>query len=241
MIPLFSTKKNIRRTGLLSGMTDVHTHLLPGVDDGSETLERTLEILNEMSELGIRRVFLTPHVTDEQPDNTPGTLTARFNRLKEAAIPTGMELCLAAEYMLSSGIKELFADGLLTFPGRQVLVETSYLAPPFDLSGLLYDLSIEGYTPVIAHPERYLYMTDADYAGLKNKGYKFQLNLFSLCGVYGSRVLEKARLLLNQGFYDYTGSDCHHIEGYCRGMDRLSLSRSQVGELELLMENNNAL
>ena len=240
MIPFFSFKKPIKRTALLQGMTDIHTHLLPGVDDGSGSMESTLEILSYMSELGIRRVFLTPHITDEHPGNTPVALTERFGELKKVA-PAGLELHLAAEYMLSESFRGLLPEGLLSLPGKRVLVETSYLSAPFDLSGLLYDLSLEGYTPVIAHPERYMYMTDAGYESLKNKGYEFQLNLFSLCGMYGTRAREKARILLKQGFYDYTGSDCHHIESYKTGLDRLSLNRMQMRELELLIENNNAL
>ena len=240
MISLLYPKKKIKRTTLLQGMTDVHAHLLPGVDDGCATSEEALNILSYMAELGIKRVFLTPHVSDEQPENTPDALTEKFEQLRKQA-PREIELFLAAEYMLDISFRRRFPTGLLTMPGRKVLVETSYLAAPLDLLNLLYDLSLEGYTPVIAHPERYTYMADIDYYLLKGKGYQFQLNLFSLCGFYGPKAAKKAEMLLKREFYDYVGSDCHDLESYVSGMERLSLKKMQINELKRLIENNNAL
>lgn len=240
MISLLFPKKNIMRSTLLEGMTDVHTHLLPGVDDGFEKQEEALKMLTYMSEIGIRRVFLTPHISDEQLDNTSETLSLRFEQFKRMA-PSGIELHLAAEYMLDTGFRSRVATGLLSLPGGRALVETSYLAAPLDLFNLLYDLSLEGYTPVIAHPERYLYMSDVDSYLLKSKGYKFQLNLFSLCGFYGTKVRKKAETLLKQGFYSYVGSDCHDMETYKKGLRYLFLSRLQLEKLSRLVDNNNSL
>ena len=240
MISLLFPKKNIMRSTLLEGMTDVHTHLLPGVDDGFETQDTALKMLKYMSEIGVRRVFLTPHVSDEQPENTCEALTVRYEQLRKMA-PSGMELYLAAEYMLDTGFRIRMNRGLLSLPGKRVLVETSYLAAPLDFFNLLYDLSLEGYTPVIAHPERYSYMSDVDSYLLKSKGYKFQLNLFSLCGLYGPKARKKAETFLKQGFYNYAGSDCHDMETYKKGMKHLSLSRSQLEKLRMLIENNNSL
>ena len=117
------------------------------------------------------------------------------------------------------------ADGLLTYADRQVLVETSYLSPPPDYLNLLYELSLEGYTPVLAHPERYMYMTKEDYFRLKDKGYKFQLNLFSLAGVYGARPAKYAAYLMKEGFY----------------LARLKLSGKMLDGLREVLENNKGL
>ena len=133
------------------------------------------------------------------------------------------------------------ADGLLTYEDWQVLVETSYLSPPPDYLNLLYELSLEGYTPVLAHPERYMYMTKEDYFRLKDKGYKFQLNLFSLAGVYGARPAKYAAYLMKEGFYDYAGSDLHHPDDYKRNLARLKLSGKMLDGLREVLENNKGL
>lgn len=229
--------KNIIRTTLLDGMTDIHTHLLPGVDDGFDALDKALEMLSYFQQVGVRRIYLTPHVSDEYPNNTPSSLRERHEQLADAA-PEGVELRLAAEYMLDAGFRKRLSEGLLAFPGNRVLVETSYLGAPLDFFNLLYDLSLEGYTPVLAHPERYAYMTEVDYYLLKSKGYKFQMNLFSLSGLYGSAVRRNAQTILKRGFYDYVGSDCHDRDTYKMGIKNMSLERYQIEELRRLLDNN---
>lgn len=240
MFSLFHPKKNIRQTALLKGMTDVHTHLLPGVDDGFKTEKTAYEMLAYQKEQGVKRVFLTPHVSAEHPSNTPENLQQLYERFKKLA-PAGIELCLAAEYMLDADFPKHLEAGLLAFPGNRVLVETSYLAAPLDWLSLLYDMSLEGYTPVIAHPERYMYMEKADYYQLKNKGYLFQLNLFALGGNYGKIARSKAAELLKLGFYEYVGSDCHSMEAYKNGISNLFLTEAQAEELQRLVRNNNEL
>lgn len=240
MFSFFGRSKKWARTAMLRGMTDVHTHLLPGVDDGIGSFEAAGEMLEYLRKAGVCRIFLTPHISDEWPLNTPAALSARYEILKRMA-PEEMELCLAAEYMLDAGFRKRLDDGLLALPDKQVLVETSCLAAPLDFQNLLYDLSLEGYTPVIAHPERYAYMTGIDYYLLKSKGYKFQLNFFSLSGQYGPEVRRRAQGLLQQGFYDFAGSDCHGISHYKTGLEKLSLARWQIKELQGLLANNRAL
>ena len=222
MFSLLFPKKNAVHTDLLRGTADVHSHLLPGVDDGVQSADDMQAALNAMQEAGVERVFLTPHV------------------MKQFA-PEGIELRLAAEYMLDAGFRLQMADGLLTYEDRQVLVETSYLSPPPDYLNLLYELSLEGYTPVLAHPERYMYMTKEDYFRLKDKGYKFQLNLFSLAGMYGARPAKYAAYLMKEGFYDYAGSDLHHPDDYKRNLARLKLSGKMLDGLREVLENNKGL
>ncbi|MDR1258508.1 MAG: hypothetical protein LBK65_04385 [Tannerellaceae bacterium] len=235
----YKKNKSIRST-LLEGMTDVHTHLLPAVDDGAQLVEDSLEILRFMCRMGVRRVYLTPHVMADLPGNTPGALQKRYEAFLKFC-PDGPELRLAAEYMLDSRFTSLINDGLLAMSGRHVLVETSYLSPPLGLNDILYDLRLAGYQPLIAHPERYLYMRDSDYRKLKEMGCRLQLNLFSLSGVYGSYVAKNAAHLLKEGLYDHAGSDVHNLDSYHEGILHLSPSRSEVRELERIMENNQML
>ena len=224
MFSLLFPKKNAVHTDLLRGTADVHSHLLPGVDDGVQSADDMQAALNAMQEAGVERVFLTPHVMADLPDNRRSYLQDRFACMKQFA-PEGIELKLAAEYMLDAGFRLQMADGLLTYEDRQVLVETSYLSPPPDYLNLLYELSLEGYTPVLAHPERYM----------------FQLNLFSLAGVYGARPAKYAAYLMKEGFYDYAGSDLHHPDDYKRNLARLKLSGKMLDGLREVLENNKGL
>ena len=145
MFSLLFPKKNLIHTDLLKGTADVHSHLLPGVDDGVQSVEDMCAALKAMQSVGVKRVFMTPHVMSDMPGNRRGFLQEHFAKMKELA-PEGIELRLAAEYMLDSGFRAQMADGLLTYADRQVLVETSYLSPPPDYLSLLYELRLEGYT-----------------------------------------------------------------------------------------------
>lgn len=240
MLSFFERKKNIQTTTLLAESVDVHTHLLPGVDDGIPDLMEAFTALKLMQKVGVKNIYLTPHVMTELPGNTHKMLTERFQILKNSS-PEGLELKLAAEYMLDTSFRARLKEGLLTFDGRHVLLETSYLSPPPELYNMLYDITLEGYIPILAHPERYLYMTHEDYIFLHNRGYKFQLNLFSLTGIYGKHPQQNADYLLKQGLYDYAGSDLHSIENYRIGLKLLSLTNIQEKELRRILINNNTL
>lgn len=221
-------------------MTDIHSHLLPGVDDGVQTIEATIDILIRLKEAGVERLYFTPHIMMDYPSNNRHNLLRSFKQLKEE-IPHEIEVKLAAEYMLDAGFTSHFEDKLLSFSSNHVLVETSYMGPPPDLTGMLYEITIEGYIPVIAHPERYAYMSTGYYAHLKEKGYKFQMNLLSLTGFYGVRVMKNASYLLKRGMYDYIGSDIHSWNKYYVGLKRLNLSAFEQKEIKKLIHNNSSL
>lgn len=240
MLTWFFPKKNILYTTLLEGMTDIHTHLLPGVDDGVGYLMDSVAALKRMQEIGLNRIFLTSHMMTESFNNTPDSLAIKYAILKECC-PTGLELYLAAEYMLDAGFADRVKEGLLTLPGKRVLVETSYLSAPDNFHTILFELSLEGYIPIIGHPERYMYLEEEDYSLLKDKGYQLQLNLFSLSGAYGMRPLSVSRMLLKKGLYDYVGSDFHNLENYEKGLRRLNLTSEQIVQLRRLFDNNRAL
>ena len=138
---------------------------------------------------------------------------------------------LGAEYMLDSGFRERLEKGLQPLCGDCVLVETSYFSPPNNLDELLYNVSLAGYTPVIAHPERYLYMRYGDYCELKDKGYLLQLNLLSLSGYYGKQVMKNAETLLEKGMYDMVGTDLHNLETFGKWIGNVRLTDKLAREI----------
>lgn len=185
----FQRKQTLAESGILRGMTDYHSHLLPGVDDGVQTADESLEILRLYEQLGIREVWFTPHIMEDIPNTTAG-LRSRFEQFKKCY--TGnLRLHLAAEYMLDNLFKERLAHrDLLPIgeEGNHLLVETSYFNPPMDLYGMIEKIKSAGFIPVLAHPERYTYMGGKEYHRLKEAGVMFQSNLPSLVGGYGNPV-----------------------------------------------------
>lgn len=208
----FRKRISLADSGIFQGFTDWHCHLLPGVDDGVRTMEESLQILSLYEKLGIKEVWLTPHVMEDMP-NTTTFLKARFGELK-TVYHGNIALHLASENMLDNLFEERLAKSdLLPLDknGKHLLVETSYFNPPMGLSNILLRIKSKGYTPVLAHPERYNYMDEDDYRQLKELNVKFQLNLFSLTRAYGTGARKKAGWLLKNDFYNLAGSDTHSL------------------------------
>lgn len=216
MWPFFN-RTTLLESGILNGYTDYHSHVLPGVDDGIPTMEESLEALNRMEEWGVKVLWCTPHIMEDIP-NTTEQLRKRFEELK--ATYTGrIELHLAAEYMMDNLFEERLQqkDLLPLGEGRNhLLVETSYFNPPMDLLSTLAQVKQQGFHPVLAHPERYVYMDKKDYLKLKEQHIKFQLNLSSLAGIYGKTVQKKATYLLKKRMYDVTGTDIHALHSFTK-------------------------
>src|SRR5574344_104654 len=294
-------------SALLQGITDIHCHLLPRVDDGSNSLVESSELLRLEEEAGVARVYFTPHMmgkegavvdpesygshhnhhhkesvqssgnlaTSKIPASERGSIIpssilidkeeAEYKASNEgsafAAEPLGgfseehikerfekfkkyyrggIDIRLAAEYMMNHELISRLKDkNLLTYSdGKHVLVETSYFFPPVELDEILYSLTLNGYSPIIAHPERYNYMQKEDYKALKQKGYAFQLNYLSLTGYYGETIYDKAIDLLDADFYDFTGSDYHRSSTFIHQIDYLKLNRKRTAKLQQLFKNN---
>lgn len=253
----FSKKTTIAESDILRGATDHHSHILPGVDDGVESMDEALRILATYEAAGVKELWLTPHIMEDIP-NTPDKLLARFAEL-QAAYTGSITLHLAAEYMIDNHLRNLlmncnsatnnspsFNEGQLggalhgkraqetalchfepkgeisttkeeLLPigtkGNHLLVETSYYTAPMRLHETLRKIKSLGYHPLLAHPERYMYMDKDEYQTLHQEGVKFQLNLPSICGGYGNTVKKRALWLLKEGLYDAIGSDTHCEEG----------------------------
>lgn len=203
---------------LLPGGIDFHCHILPGVDDGFQDPEKSLEQLRIYEESGMKEVWFTPHIMEDVPNET-ADLRRIFEDFKEKYLQDcllrnaePLRLHLAAENMLDALFEcRLKSNDLLSLAEKYLLVETSIFAPPMNFRGLLERIKNQGYTPILAHPERYLYMTKEDYESLKAQGIKFQRNLFSLNGQYGKRVQKRCRQLLKWQMYDYVGTDLHRL------------------------------
>ena len=210
---LLSSKVLVSDSGLLEGFRDCHCHLLPGVDDGVDEQEETMQILADWETLGVSEVWLTPHIMEDMP-NEPEGLKGVFERLT-ADYHGDIRLHLAAEHMMDGlFLKRLAADILMPIgeEGTRLLVETSYYIPPMNMDSIIDRVKEHGYVPILAHPERYQYMDASDYRHWKEKGVRLQLNVPSLVGAYGPEVMAKARKLLERGMYDYCGSDTHSMK-----------------------------
>lgn len=210
---LLSNKIPVADSGILDGFCDWHCHLLPGVDDGVQKTEETLQILEEWELLGVKEVWLTPHIMEDYP-NSPDDLRKRREELTTRY--TGrVKLHLAAEHMMDGLFtKRLEQNEVMPIgnTGKGLLVETSYYTPPINLRKVIDSVRAKNFEPLLAHPERYQYMDRQHYRQWKEKGVLFQLNLPSVVGAYGPEVQRKADWLLKEGMYDYCGTDIHSID-----------------------------
>lgn len=209
---IFSKDNRLKKSGLLDKKSDVHSHILYGVDDGVQDLEESLQILEYLECLGFTQVWCTPHIMEDIPNETK-FLQERFQQLKNA-YQGNIKLHLAAEYMIDNVFDKRLSEKDLLPHGEmkdKILLETSYFNSPLNLEETLKQIYTIGYYPLLAHPERYAYMTDKDYIKLKADGIRFQLNMLSLKGMYGKMAQKKAEWLLSKNFYDEVGSDIHSI------------------------------
>ena len=233
----FTRHYSLNEIGFLSGAVDYHCHILPGVDDGVRSLEKSLAALSFYEEAGVSEVWLTPHIMEDCPNETR-ELREAFEQLC-AAYHGPLVMHLAAENMLDALFEQRFCEGdLLTMgEGSHLLIETSYFNPPMGLYDLLDDIRSHGFFPVLAHPERYIYMTPADYDRLKGMGVQFQLSTMSLTGMYGLEPAVKARHLLHEGMYNFYGSDLHHLSLFRNSLSAKVLSCKEVDALLELKQN----
>jgi protein-tyrosine phosphatase len=233
MLKLFSRSKP-GPSDLSFLKADMHSHLLPGIDDGSPDIASSLKLVKGMMELGYTKLITTPHILWEMYPNTREIILEKEKLLKEAVKAEGLnvEIHAAAEYFLDDHVEGLVRDNqpLLTISGNMVLVEFSMAYPSHSLKDILFGMQMQNYQPVIAHPERYAYLESnkAFYDELKDIGCLFQLNLLSLGGHYGRSVQELAQYLIKKGYYDLVGTDLHnarHLDALRNPALRASLQK----------------
>lgn len=199
---------------------DMHSHFIPGIDDGAKTMEESVAMISEFSKLGYKKVVTTPHIMSDAYRNTPEIILSGLAQvrvaLKTAGIP--MEIEAAAEYYLDFDFeKSIEEKKLLTFGNNYVLFELPFINPPDSLMGVIFKLLTNGYKPILAHPERYNFWHHdfKKYEELVEKGVLLQLNINSLTGYYSPEVQKIAERMVDQNMISFLGSDCHrmgHIE-----------------------------
>ncbi len=214
---MFNFFKKKKEDAKLFYHTDVHCHILPGVDHGSPDVEHSLEMLQAEVDMGINRVILTSHTTAETFENTPETLKAAYGVLTKAVAEAGLnvELHVSSEYRIDEYWNSLYSEGrILPMPGKYILLENSFTQELIEIDQLLFDLQCKGYHPILAHPERYRYYYDRHnrYEQLHTHGVYFQLNILSLAGYFGNGARETAMWLIKNNLVDMFGSDMHMME-----------------------------
>lgn len=241
---MFFFKKNKPELSSLipSNYVDIHSHLLPGIDDGAKTIQDTIYLFERMKKMGFSEIITTPHVLNQVWNNSREKIenTAEETHKKLQEIEPNLHFKAAAEYMMDSSFITLFEnEKLLTLKDNYVLVEMSYLNPPINLYAILFDLQINGYQPVLAHPERYAFYHNAleNYKKLKNAGCLFQLNLLATVGYYGKEVVKTTEYLLKNNLYDFTGSDMHHNKHLESFSSKVQIN--EPNQVEQLLEKNN--
>lgn len=215
---IFKKKKTIEHvhedfSGLI---TDVHSHLIPGIDDGSKSLDESISLILGLQSLGYKKIITTPHIMSDYYRNDKEGILTGLKRLQEAVKlhKIDMEIDAAAEYYLDSHFEELIKKKeILSFGKNMVLFELSFFEEPKLLDQIIFDLQLEGYQPVLAHPERYAYWhrSFSHYEKLIDKGVMFQANLGSFSGNYGPEVMKTAGKLVENNWISLLGSDTHHM------------------------------
>lgn len=196
---------------------DYHCHVLPGVDDGSKSVEESLGILREMVAMGFKSVVLTPHLNpDVYPLSNESIIRLRYEDFIKSLpsdITSAIEISLGAEYMVTQGFEDRDSAELLQFIPGKVLIEMSYMYPSKNMEQTIFNLGMAGLKPVIAHPERYLYYAHnvSVFERLHDMGAEYQMNAFSLCGAYGRESMTILDYILGKGWYSYISTDTHSV------------------------------
>ena len=240
MLSLFKRKPKLSEL-IPTGYVDIHSHILPGIDDGAKNVNDSNYLLDSMKKMGFQKVITTPHTMSNVWNNTTITINEAYNLVKQELpeISSTLNLNYASEYFIDEHFVELFkSQPLLTLKDNYVLVEMSYLNPPIPLHEYLFELQLAGYQPILAHPERYVYYHHNfnDYEKLKKMGCYFQVNLLSTVGYYGKDVAIAADKLLQADMINFAGSDIHHKQ-HIDSFKRKTVIKSNK-QLEKVIENN---
>ena len=195
---------------------DMHSHLLPALDDGLKSMDETISFIQQLHSLGYQKFICTPHIISDLHPNSPKTILPRLEEvrkaLKEKNVP--VQIDAAAEYMVDMDFENSIRNGdqLLTIGGNNILIEMSYIAPSPNMEQVIFDLNMKGLRPIVAHPERYLYYHNdfEKYQRIIDLGAVLQVNLLSLLGYYGKNVKAIAEKLVKRKMIQFAGTDMHH-------------------------------
>lgn len=196
---------------------DIHSHLIPGIDDGSPDMETSVMLVKKFVDLGFKKIITTPHVMCDYYNNSSAKILGGLNDLREELQKQGIniDISAAAEYNLDDGLQELIdKKDILTFGDNHVLFELPFMQEPRNLQEIIFNFQMAGYKPILAHPERYTYWYDnfEKYDELKSRGVLLQLNLMSLTGHYSPQTKKVSEKMVDANLIDAVGTDCHRIE-----------------------------
>lgn len=244
LFDLFKKKPEIIEDLDLSWLeVDMHSHLIPGIDDGSKSMEESLELIQRLSSYGLKKIITTPHIMSEYYRNTPEIIRMGLEDLRKAVQREGIpvEIDAAAEYYMDEIFLDKVKNGgeLLTFGDNYILVETGFINRPQMLLETFFQLEMAGFKPVFAHPERYQYLL-ADkklQEDMIERNTIFQINLLSLTGFYSKQVKDFAEVLLEKGNVQFFGTDCHNPR-YLDMLETLPKSRNYNRIREKIWKNS---
>ncbi len=216
--------------------TDMHSHLIPGIDDGSESLENSLEMIKEFASLGYTKLVTTPHIMSDYFKNSPETILPGLDKVKQALTENNINITLeaAAEYYLDEFfIQKIKEKNILSFGNNYVLFELPFMSEPPQLAETTFELQMAGFKPILAHPERYGYWHNnlEKLQEQKDKGVLLQINLLSVIGHYGPEVQKAAEKLIENNLFDLVGSDCHRIQ-HLEALKNATIKESILRKIE---------
>ncbi len=236
----FFTKKTYL-VDLLEGFTDIHNHILPGIDDGAQTAEDSKRLLKSFTEFGVQNFIATPHIMHNYHDNSPETIKTALAHLKNELIQDGLDhinIKGSAEHMIDDNFENILSKKqVLPLGKHHLLVEMSYLQPPINFDTAIEAVVRNRFFPVLAHPERYgfLHSRIRRYSEFKQQGIQFQLNMLSLDNYYGKEVTKIGIKLLEEGMIDFIGSDIHNMN-QMTALKKVTLSKKLVELVEPIID-----
>jgi len=209
----FFTRKKSEYTDFSAIEVDMHSHLIPGVDDGAKDVTDSINLITGLKNLGFSHLYTTPHTLLDFHPNTRQTLETG-KALLNGQLPDGITLNLSSEYYMDEGFQEqVNNNGVMPLPGNRLLVECSQISRPPDIEDVIFNLVLKGYQPVLAHPERYLFIHSEFhyYQRIKDLGVELQVNALSLTDHYGKSIRKIAEKLIDEDMIDFIGTDIHHV------------------------------
>ncbi|MFS4492239.1 tyrosine-protein phosphatase [Maribacter sp. 2308TA10-17] len=240
MVSFFSRKKYL--VDLLEGFIDIHNHILPGIDDGAQTVEDSIALIKGFSDFGVTHFIATPHIMHNYHDNTPETIGNSLKVLKSELIKHDMNevfIEASAEHMIDDNFETILENKkVMPLCEEHLLIEMSYLQRPINFDESVVAITSNRFFSILAHPERYnfLHGRARKYFEFKQQGILFQLNMLSLSEFYGKEVQKVAFRLLEEGMIDFIGSDVHNMN-QLNSLKELTISKKTIKHLVPIVEN----
>lgn len=238
---LFKSKPTLKEL-IPEGFVDIHSHILPGIDDGAKNIEDSVELISKMKKMGFGKIIGTPHIYPGLYENNFTSINNSFNKLKKyLKDKTDININFGAEYFCNQYLlEEIEENSLICLKDNNVLVETSFIATPLNFFEIIFKISINNYTPILAHPERYLSLYESfglkGFFKLADSGCKFQVNLLSSTGYYGNEILKLTNILINNNLIEYVGSDIHNLNHIKYFDSKIRIKK--IEKLKKAIENN---